>query len=676
MSGAYSDVRPVSTQIDGIDIVISALTVHDTVSATCRLEATLECPSRLSSDLLGQDITITYRPGTGKHRKEACRYVTTIAGLEELDYRSHSNTWVYQLFGEHWLDLLRYRVQCRVFQNSNSRAIISKVLDDAGFRGAYRFNISGQARQREYCVQFNESDADFTRRLMADEGWHYHPVVQGNRAILLIGDTNQAFPKSSDYEFPYVRETGQKQFSITEWREVNQLNSTRVYLRDYNETLAQPIDGGQHDTSLSRGKGMRSQLERYRYPASRIERSLMRSTGRQLTESLDGQFHYYHGASHVTTLAVGQRFKLSEHQEGRMNDEYLIISIEHHLRATEAVREQEYRCCFTCIPTNIAFHCTALPKPNIQGLQSATVTGPSNTRIHHDKQGRIKVLFHWDRTGKNDDTTSCWLRVAQSLAGNEFGTQFIPRVGDEVLISFLDGDPDRPVVLASVYNGRHVPPYPVTTQFGIRTHSTPNGNTSNCNELRFNDHTGKEEFWVQAERDWNSLVKNDWNQTIKGKQTTSVEKTANWLSREGMTCKTEDALKVDAKKTAHFNSIDSMTLSSDQTIHGKAGVDMALEAPSAITVDGNTVTVTGKSSIELKVGASKIVVSPTSISLSAPSIEIKASATATLKGATTTVQGQAKADLKGPIVNVSGDAMAKVSAGAMVQVQGAITKIN
>ncbi len=676
MSGAYSDVRPVSTQIDGIDIVISALTVHNTVSATCSLEATVECPSHLSSDLLGQDITITYRPGTGKHRKEACRYVTTIAGLEELDYRSHSKTWVYQLFGEHWLDLLRYRVQCRVFQNSNSRAIISKVLDDAGFRGAYHFNISGQARQREYCVQFNESDADFTRRLMADEGWHYHPIVQGNRAILLIGDTNQAFPKSPDYELPYVRETGQKQFAITEWREVNQLNSTRVYLRDYNETLAQPIDGGQHDTRLSRGKGMRSQLERYRYPASRIERSLMRSTGRQLTENLDGQFHYYHGASHVTTLAVGQRFKLSEHQEGRMNDEYLIISIEHHLRATEAVREQEYRCCFTCIPTNIAYHCTAQPKPNIQGLQSATVTGPSNTRIHHDKQGRIKVLFHWDRTGKNDDTSSCWLRVAQSLAGNEFGAQFIPRVGDEVLVSFLDGDPDRPVVLASVYNGRHVPPYPVTTQFGIRTHSTPNGNTSNCNELRFNDHTGKEEVWIQAERDWNSLVKNDWNQTIKGKQTTSVEKTADWLSREGMTCKTEDALKVDAKKTAHFNSTDSMTLSSDQTIHGKAGVDMALEAPSAITVDGNTVTVTGKSSIELKVGASKIVVSPSGISLSAPTIEIKASATATLKGATTTVQGQAKADLKGPIVNVSGDAMAKVSAGAMVQVQGAITKIN
>ena len=216
-----------------------------------------------------------------------------------------------------------------------------------------------------------------------------------------------------------------------------------------------------------------------------------------------------------------------------MDKEYVLIDVHHSGEQTHVLGEQTgiggdftYSNSFTVVPSSVTIRPgKSIPKPYIHGIQSATVVGPENEEIYVDEYGRVKVQFHWDRLGKRDENSSCWLRCAQTWGGGGWGAVFIPRIGDEVLVSFMEGDPDWPIITGSVYNGRHTPLYDLPagkTRTVIRTRSTPKGGYENYNELRFEDRAGNEEIYLQGEKDWNILIKNDKGQTIGHDETLSV----------------------------------------------------------------------------------------------------------------------------------------------------------
>jgi type VI secretion system secreted protein VgrG len=304
----------------------------------------------------------------------------------------------------------------------------------------------------------------------------------------------------------------------------------------------------------------------------------------------------------------------------------------------------------------------------VHSIHAATVTGPKDKEIYRDDMGRIKVQFHWDQKGKEDENSSCWLPVSQGLASKGFGMQFVPRIGDEVLVQYIDGNPDQPIVVGSIYNKSNRTPYSSASQSGIKTRTTPKGNNNQGNELRFEDQKDKEHIFLHAEKDLLLNANNDWLTTVKGKQTTIIDKTSDLLVKEGVSLKSE--------KTIEINSKDNWSSSSDKEVKLGAGSKMLLEAKSSVMVDGSSIAITGKSKIELKVGASKIEISASGIKIDGPKISILGKAKAEMKAAMVTVEGQGKANIKAATVALNASAMAQVKAGAMVQIKGAITKVN
>lgn len=300
--------------------------------------------------------------------------------------------------------------------------------------------------------------------------------------------------------------------------------------------------------------------------------------------------------SDCSSFYAGGKFKVTQHAAKSEKDNYIITGIYHRAfdnsYFTGSEGQSEYGNNFVCIPADVHFRPLSTQiKPVMKGPQSAIVTGPSGEEIYIDKFGRIKVQFMWDREGKKNESSSCYLRVVQSWAGDQWGASFIPRIGQEVIVNFLDGDPDRPLVTGSVYNGDNKPPYASKTQSGIKTQSTKGAGKQNYNELRFEDLKGSEEIFIQAEKDFNNLIKNDHTRTLeKGNETITVSKGNRTL---------------DVKKT--------------------------------IKTDASDIKITGKKSIELKVGGSSIKITSAGIVIKATKVDIKGSAMVAIKGGITKI---------------------------------------
>jgi len=233
-------------------------------------------------------------------------------------------------------------------------------------------------------------------------------------------------------------------------------------------------------------------------------------------------------ASDCSTFYAGGKFKLVKHENKNENGEYIITAIHHSAYDssyfTGKEGSSEYRNNFVCMPADIHFRpLQSHIKTVMRGPQTAVVTGPKGEEIYIDEHGRIKVQFMWDREGKNDENTTCFLRVVQSWAGNGWGTSFIPRIGHEVIVNFIDGDPDRPLVTGSVYNGANKPVYPSKTQSGIKTRSTKDGTTANFNELRFEDKKGAEQVYIHAEKNMDTMIENDETLTIDNDRTKTIK---------------------------------------------------------------------------------------------------------------------------------------------------------
>jgi type VI secretion system secreted protein VgrG len=293
--------------------------------------------------------------------------------------------------------------------------------------------------------------------------------------------------------------------------------------------------------------------ERFDYPGSYVQVAEGETSARHRIEALQAEHEQLEGEADVRHLSVGGLFNLTGHPRGDQNREYLVTQTRIALKADPYLAGplvnlgETYACDFTCIPSKAGYRSLrTTPKPRVDGPQTAVVVGPKGEEIYTDKYGRIKVQFHWDRYGERNENSSCWVRVAQVWAGKNWGAMHIPRIGQEVIVEFLDGDPDRPIVTGAVYNAEQMPPWNLPgnqTQSGILSRSSKGGSQSNANAIRFEDKLGEEQLWLHAEKDQLGEVENDETKWVGNDRTKKVD------GNETMTIGRNQTLSVGGNQT-------------------------------------------------------------------------------------------------------------------------------
>ena len=420
--------------------------------------------------------------------------------------------------------MMTQTTDCRIFQELSVPDIIKSVLEDNGFTD-FDDRLMGQYERWGFCVQYRESDFDFISRLMEHEGIYYYFEHEQSRHVMVLCDGNTAHELVTDYEevphFPVSIDQTRKVDHLVDWTFEKTVKSARYASNDF------AFDQPKRDLlvlSSEQLQGGYEPHEVYEYPGGYSNNNsgeLKRSYGEQLVkmrlESLTARHELAFVKGNVRGLNAGNLFSLVECERSDQNREYLIvsasldISIDDYFSGGEGIYELKAR--FKCMPSSITYRPQRLtPKPEIRGPQTAIVVGPAGDEIHTDEHARVKLQFHWDRYGQSDENSSCWIRVSQAWAGEKWGSIHIPRIGQEVIVEYIDGDPDRPIVTGRVYNGDRPVPYDLpanATQSGIKSRSSMSGTPANFNEIRMEDKKGSEELYIHAEKDQNNIVEND-----------------------------------------------------------------------------------------------------------------------------------------------------------------------
>jgi type VI secretion system secreted protein VgrG len=426
--------------------------------------------------------------------------------------------------------LLQHRRTSRIFQELSAPEVVKKVLEGAGLAADtdFRLSVQGTYAKREYCVQYRESDWDFVCRLLEEEGIFFFFEHSEDKHVLVIADASAIHEPIEEGTLVYRPAQGAMgsvasgTSFVTRFAWIEEVRPGTVVLRDFNfKKPALDLTTNKQQATVDQA------LEIYDYPgeydlkADGDQLSKVRLQALQVTRKTGD------GDSVCNRLFPGAKFTLDEHPREGFNREYLIVRVEHRgMEPAEGMTEGDslYANHFEVIASDVPFRpARVTPRPAIRGVQTAIVVGPAGEEIHVDEHGRVKVQFHWDRLGKKDDKSSCWIRVSQLWAGEGFGAMFIPRIGHEVVVSFEEGDPDRPLVVGRVYHGTNVPPYPLPankTRSTIKSKSSPKD--EGFNEIRFEDKKGSEEVWFHAQKDHNGVVENDETWAVKHDQSLTV----------------------------------------------------------------------------------------------------------------------------------------------------------
>ena len=571
-----------------------------------------------------------------------------------------------------WTWFLNQNENRRIFQNKNTKDIVSQVFSDLGYND-FDFKAEG-GNPREYCVQYGESDLTFVMRLLAEEGYASFFSHDKKKHTLVIVDQMSAYAESANSKLTYSKGNS-PDAEINAWQHNYELKKGEWIVNDYN--FKEP---NKNLTSQSTSKSKlekNGQFKHYSYP-SQYDFALGKKLADARMDAEEAGANTISGGSSCSSFSAGQFFSLLKHEAKSEMGKYLLLSVHHQANDASYFSsqggDQQYSNSFSCMPLENMYRPPMVyARPVMYGPQSALVTGPKGEEIYIDEFGRIKVQFMWDQLGKKDENSSCFIRVMQSFAGNGWGSSFIPRIGHEVIISFLDGDPDRPIVTGSVYNGNNKPPYASKTQSGIKTHSTKEGGADNYNEIRFEDKKASEQVYIQAEKDLDSLVKNnqtvdvgnndslvvgndqeinighDRNETVTNNESVTIGKNQTLIVQK------DQDITVQKDRIKTINSNQSETIAKNKTIDvGKDHVEtivgnMTINVDKDITevVKGNytekvtkayqasakTISLEAADEIILKTGSAKIVMKKNGeITISGKDINVKGSGNVVLKG--------------------------------------------
>ncbi|AZE32923.1 type VI secretion system tip protein VgrG [Pseudomonas chlororaphis] len=522
------------------------------------------------------------------------------------------------------LAYLEHRTNQRIYQQLSAPKIIALILEEHGIQGnAYRFQLGTPCPDRDYCVQYDETDLHFIQRLCEEEGLHYHFQHSPQGHLLVFGDDQTVFPKLGQ-PTAYIQGSGMvadepviKGFNLR-----LETRTRRTTRRDYDfEKPRLQLEAAYKPEAESE----EPDLEDYDYPGRFTDRARGKFLSQRALERHRADYQQAEGWGDQTRLVSGHFLELSEHPRSEWNDLWLLTHIVHEGKQPQVLEEsvtsdttdnkddfhQGYRNRFLATPWQV-FYRPALnhPKPRVLGSQTAVVTGPKGEEIHCDPYGRVKVQFHWDREGKADDKTSCWLRVSSSWAGDRYGAIVIPRIGMEVLVTFLEGDPDQPLITGCLYHKEHPVPYALPankTRTVFKSMSSPGG--AGYNELRIEDKKGAEQIFIHAQRDWDENIEHDQKIRIGHERHDTVEKnTYTELKAEEHRITHADRkteTRVDDHLTVgenqHIKLGTAQLTKAGQEIHLKAGAKMVIEAGSELTVKA------GGSFIKLDAGGVTVV---------------------------------------------------------------------
>ena len=502
-----------------------------------------------------------------------------------------------------WLWMLSQEADCRIFQNMTVPDIAKQIFREGGFQD-FEESLSGTYKTWEFSVQYRESDLNYISRLLEQEGIYYYFKHQDDKQVLVLADSPSAHATVDSYEqvayFAPGPEHGSDSESIHSWHTALQVRPGAFATSDFDFERPKADLSARLQTNAAYPYG---NLEVFDYPGEYISNNDGQQEVRVRLEELQAEYEIANGSGTVRGIGVGDLFSLTDFPRTDQNRQYLIVTAIYTLRtgSYEASAggddEPDYQCSFSAIDSQINYRPRQMTsKPSVDGPQTAIVVGQAGEEIWTDQYGRVKVQFHWDREGKSDENSSCWVRVSQTWAGSKWGTTHIPRIGQEVIVDFLEGDPDRPIITGRVYNADNMPPYDLPanqTQSGIKSRSTKGGAPSNFNEIRFEDKKGSEEMHIQAEK----------NQTIKVKQSRSA-------SVGGA-----DSISVGGDRSLTVNGNLAITVkgggnSDDQSTQEVTG-GYRLHATDRVDIDVDN------SYIKLKVGSSYIEITQDTITLHA-----------------------------------------------------------
>ena len=597
-----------------------------------------------------------------------------------------------------FLQLLSLEQDCRIFQNKIVQNIIADIFQESGIPSdRYEFRLKNKDHLRKFCVQYRETDLDFVCRLLQEEGIFYFFEHSKEKHMMVFGDDIINYkPIEGNQEVAFKPSSGLS----PEKESISHIDfSRRLRPGTYTHTNYNFKKTSQDLETKIKGKEENLQkFEIYDYPGQYGNEDRGKKLAKIRVEKGKALAEQANGCSDCPRMIPGFTFKLDGHDVKTFNREYLLVGVSHSGQQPQALEEQagpgngsNYSNNFLSIPSSVTYRpLQTIEKPYVRGMQSATVVGPKGEEIYTDDWGRVKVQFHWDRLGKDDDKSSCWLRTAQAWGGGGWGQQFIPRVGDEVLVDFMEGDPDWPIVVGCVYNEANQPLYDTEknkTQSGIKTRSYPNGD--GFNELRFEDKLGEEHIYLQGEKDWNILIKNDKGQNIGHDETLSVanNRTKTVGVNQSETIGANKDIQVGANHTETIGSsmslsvggtkTETVTLASAETVGGAKAITVG--GVLAFTVAGAMNTAVGLAQAE-EVGLAKTVVvgaNMTTKVMGKLSYDVGDQVEITNGSSRLTMKSDGKIEISGTDVTMkTASGLIQVDAGGIITIKGTMVKIN
>jgi type VI secretion system secreted protein VgrG len=577
-------------------------------------------------DIVGKPVTITVALGNGD------RYINGVVSRfaqtgEDWNFRRYSAQIV------PWFWLLTRRADCRIFQNKSTPEIIEEVFKSLGFTD-YELSLTKSYPKRTYCVQYRETDFNFVSRLMEYHGIYYFFRHEAQKHVMVLADSPSAVqpcPGQHKAEYKGVDNTHQDDLDVVlSWLSEQELRPGSWALTDFNFETPLTTVSASVDSLV---KTWKKELQVYDYPAGCANKSDTEAIARVRMEAEESSQQIARANTTCRAFLPGFKFELAEHPDKSQNVEWLITEVEHEATASgyrsgQTEQPSRYRNRIVCIPADVPFHPPRLAAvPTVQGPQTALVVGPQGEEIYPDKYGRVKVQFHWDREGKYDADSSCWIRVSQAWAGKGWGAVSLPRIGQEVIVDFLEGDPDQPIITGRVYNGEDMPPYALPDQMTktvLKTNSSKGGD--GFNEFRFEDKKGDEQIFMYAEKNLDIRVKNNEYETVSKDfhlivEQDKYEQTKNdhheTIERDYAQAVGRDHhLKVTGKQAMEVGGSQSLKVTGDvaeqfgqnystqvsQAAYLKAGMTIVLEAPTGIT---------------LKCGGNSVVLDPSGVTITA-----------------------------------------------------------
>lgn len=495
-----------------------------------------------------------------------------------------------------WLWFLGNTTDCRIFQNMTAVEIVEKIFSKYGI-AKFEKRLQGSYPQREYCVQYDESDLDFVQRLMEHEGIFYFFEHDEGKHTLVLCDAMSKLKAAPGYEKVLYNFEGQGSRRdveyITEWIPGSSVRPGAYAHTDYDfekpgaDLMAKSAQPFSHKEAAG---------ENYRQPGAHLDVGRGDTIAGVRREELQAVHQRSTAVGTVRGLFSGCKFNLESFPRDDQNQEYLVISAEYRLfdpgyRTQNEAHSENFRVVLGVAPTKLPYRPPRItPRPIMRGPQTATVVGPSGEEIFTDKYARVKVQFHWDRLGKKDQNSSCFVRVSQTWAGSGWGFIQIPRIGQEVIVDFIEGDPDLPIITGRVYNAAQMPPYGLpgnATQSGWKSNSSKGG--GGYNELMFEDKAGSELVNFQAQKDHHLLIKHDRNKTVQHDQSDRIDHDAKHSVGHNLD---EDVgnnktVKIGVDQTTNIGSNDTETVGANRSLTVMANETIHVVANSTENIDAN-----------------------------------------------------------------------------------------